>query len=97
MSTEKIKYYGIGTKFLVEYQHDGITEKQKCILAKMIDDDFLFQVITIDGYHSGTVEGYISRQFDKTNQHANLCTWDFIKSELKKRVFPHIQKIELSE
>lgn len=98
MKTENIIYCKVGTQFIIEYEHDGITESQKCILAKTFEDDFLFQVITIDGYHSGTIEGYISRQFEKTNlKKANLCTWEFLQSELKKRVFQNIKKIQILE
>src|SRR5690554_6588742 len=95
MNSEKLKYFGVGTKLYVEYEHDGVIESQKCILAKTFEDDFLFQVITIEGYHSSEIEGYISKQFDKTNiKMRNFCTWDFLQSELEKKVFPNIKKIE---
>ena len=96
MSSEKLKYFGIGTKFYVEYEHDGVIESQKCILAKTFEDNFLFQVITIEVYHSGEVEGYISKQFDNNNtEMRNFCTLCFLQSELEKKVFPNIKKMEI--
>ena len=90
--------YKSGTKLNVVYSHDGIEENQICILADTFEESFLFQVISIDGYHAGCVEGYIKRQYgvndlDKTN----VCTGSHLQNELKERVFQNIKSVSLIE
>ncbi|MCB0655576.1 MAG: hypothetical protein KDC57_05535 [Saprospiraceae bacterium] len=90
------EHYGCGTRLRVVYTHDGITESQTCILANTFEDPFLFQVISIDGYHSGSVEGYIRRQYDQDELNmTNICSGSHLLLELKERVFQNIKSIDL--
>lgn len=90
------EHYGCGTKLRVVYSHDGVTEDQICILANTFEDNFIFQVISINGYHAGSIEGYVRRQYDQSElDRTNTCSGFHLKEELKERVFQNIESIEL--
>jgi hypothetical protein len=92
------EFYNCGTQLLVLYKHDGVLISQHCILAKTFEDDFLFQVISIGGYYSGMIEGYIRKQFDENEKDkANLCTGVHLEEQLNKWVFQNIQSIKIVE
>lgn len=79
------------------YKHDGLTEVQDCILAKTFEEDFLFQVISINGHYSGYIEGYIRKQFESNSKKVNLCNGDHLENQLNEHVFPNIQSIKILE
>ena len=90
------EHYRSGTKLRVVYTHDGIRENQICILANTFEDDKLFQVISINGYHAGSIEGYIRRQYDLKNLNkTNICSGAHLQQELEERVFQNIETIEV--
>ena len=46
-----------------DYKHDGVNEYNHLfILVKCYEDDFIFQLVCIKGYHSGTIECYIRKE-----------------------------------
>ena len=51
-----------GTVLRINHESDGIIYDEKYILADTYEDDFVFQVISISGYHSGAIEGYIETE-----------------------------------
>lgn len=70
--------YGIGTKFKFIYEHDGLIEEEHSfILSEYHDDDFLFQIVCISGYHKGRIEGYISKE-----NNTNFVSLEHLKHEL---------------
>lgn len=63
MSTFRLVMYKAGQVIIFDYEHDGVVEKNhKFILADSHDSDYIFQLICIEGYHAGVIEGYISKE-----------------------------------
>ena len=91
------KLISCGVKLQVIYMHDGLAVVQDCILAKTFEEDFLFQVISINGHYSGYIEGYIRKQFDSNSEKVNSCTGDHLVNQLNEYVFPNIQSIKILE
>jgi len=92
-----MEYYRMGTIISVQFEVNGIIETQKCILAKSFDSNELFQVITIDGWHAGEIEGYIKKEFNNNNTKNNLCTWGHLEKQLRERVFVNLKHLQLIE
>jgi hypothetical protein len=90
------KYYGLGTIFNVCYKHDGVMEEQQCILSNTYEEDFLFQVVVIKGYHAGQIDGFIEYQFPK-NDHKkrNFCTLRHLRRQLINRVYSNITVLDI--
>ena len=55
---EKNKIFYRGTIFTISYFWDR-EERDSFVLAECHDDGFIFQIICISGYNSGTIMGYI--------------------------------------
>jgi|SRR5690606_26768085 len=85
----------IGTIIKVKYKHDGIEENQLCILADVFEEEYLFQVISINGYHSGSIEGYVRKQFFDDKQYS--CTISYLIEQLEKNVFIGFQEAKIFE
>lgn len=59
----------MGQILIFDYEHDGVVEKNhKFIIAKNHDSDYKFQLICIEGYHAGEIEGYIKGEEGLENQ-----------------------------
>lgn len=55
--------YKKGSIIKFDYKHDGIVEKDHVfILADCFETEFIFQIICIEGYHRGTIEGLIRKE-----------------------------------
>ncbi len=86
----------MGTVISVQFEMNGIIEEQKCILAISFDSNELFQVITIDGWHAGEIEGYIKKEFND-DARSNVCTWGHLERQLRDRVFINLKHLQLIE
>ena len=62
---EKNKIFYRGTIFTISYFWDR-RERDTFVLAECQDDDFIFQIICISGYNSGTIMGHIKRGIFRT-------------------------------
>lgn len=83
------KYYGRGTILKVIYDDNEI----KCILAECFDENEVFQVISLDGYHTGCIKGYIYKEF--RDNRGNFCTLEHLEQQLKERVFFNFKSFEI--
>lgn len=88
---DTILLYKMGTIIEIIYTHDGIKEKQNIFLANTFAHDELFQVIVIEGYHVGEVDGYIEKQFSDIMG----CTWEHLEQQLRKRIYGNIESIKI--
>jgi hypothetical protein len=73
--------YKEGSAFSFDFEHDGVIEKNhKFILKGSVDSDFIFQILCVDGFHKGTVEGYVKKEIGVENG----TTKDHLKNELNR-------------
>ena len=90
------KYYGRGTILKVGYVKDsGVYEEVNCILVQCFEENFVFQVIIINGDDKGTIKGVIYKEFRDFKE--NYCTWNHLESELNVRVYGNVKSIEIIE
>ena len=64
---EKNKIFYRGTIFTISYFF-FFEERDSFVLAECQDDGFIFQIICISGYNSGTIMGYIKRGILRTER-----------------------------
>ena len=64
---EENKIFYRGTIFTISYFWDR-KERDTFVLAECQDDGFIFQIICISGYNSGTIMGYIKRGIFRTER-----------------------------
>ena len=64
---EKNKIFYRGTIFTIYYFWDR-EERDYFVLAECQDNGFIFQIICISGYNSGTIMGYIKRGIFRTER-----------------------------
>ena len=87
------KIYYCGTIFEVKYELEGEIHQHKSILAEIFEEDFVFQVIQINGAHAGCIKGVIHREFE----HANCVTYDFLYKELELMCYSKILELTIDE
>jgi hypothetical protein len=83
-----------GTFFKLTYCFEE-TDTQVFILAEYNEDtDFMFQIICVTGYKSGTIQGYI-----KNNNNSKVCiTVDELKEGIKRNFLnPEFESLEIFE
>ena len=69
--------YACGTIFTISYFWDYY-RTETFILAQCFEEDYEFQIITITGYHAGTISGYIKKGVLK-DTHRAITHEEFIE------------------
>lgn len=74
------KFYR-GTIFTITYLED-IVERNSFVLAECLDNDYIFQIICISGYNSGTIFGYVD--YGILGKHHKAITKEELVVSIKK-------------
>ena len=85
------RIYYRGTILEVSYEWEGRHECHQAILAELHEEDFAFQVIQINEYHAGCVDGWIHNQFEGVL----AVTYDFLFEELKKQCYSQLYDLKI--
>ena len=85
------KYYR-GTEIIVSIEHQ---ENLKLILAESHESGYIFQLICIEGYHSGQVYGYIEEQneFSKSEVAVDKT---FLEKQLRRNILGFEKIVSIS-
>ena len=85
------RIYYRGTIIEVSYEWEGRHECHQAILAELHEEGFAFQVIQINEYHAGCVDGWIHNQFEGVL----AVTYDFLFEELKKQCYSQLYDLKI--
>jgi len=79
---DKLFYRGTIVEFVSTNAPNRSLEKY--ILAECHEDEKVFQIICISGYHAGSVEGFVDRDSSPLATNSKAVTYEHLISELKK-------------
>ena len=85
------RIYYRGTIIEVSYEWEGRHECHQAILAELNEEDFAFQVIQINEFHAGCIDGWIHNQFEGVV----AVTYDFLFEELKKQCYSQLYDLKI--
>ena len=66
----------------------SLEEKTKnyFMLVENFGNDFLFQIVRLDGYHRGCCQGYVRHEDHLKNQSIRAITKEFLLKEFKRSI-----------
>ena len=85
------RIYYRGTIIEVSYEWEGRQECHQAILAELNEEGFAFQVIQINEYHAGCIDGWIHNQFEGVV----AVTYDFLFEELKRQCYDQLYDLKI--